>query len=179
MQELFIVYKYGELSPQDPKSSMSLTYYLAIIGTDDSPIYELVFSSFKGSNPGTAAFLPNIDKVLPFIANLALDLVDDAHWLSPNLYLGKVDAFYGLLVNAYLTQGNLKFVLCHDGGQTADGVSAPVTQSKHDDVAIRQFFVDVHDLTTKCVMNPFYNVNDAITSPDFDYKVKVLAKKYL
>jgi len=31
----------------------------------------------------------------------------------------------------------------------------------------------------KCLLNPFYSVNDAILSPEFDLKVKLLARKYL
>lgn len=86
-------------------------------------------------------------------------------WSTQVLNLGKIDQFYGINISAYLTQGSIKFVLCYD--------------SNKDENSIRQFFQDVNELYVKILMNPFYNVNDAILVPEFDYKVKLLAKKYL
>lgn len=169
-------------------------YYLVIIGTTDTPVYEVIFPSFKsGTTQSTSqtpvTFPANIEQMLPFVANLALDLVDDAQWLSNSLYLSKVDTFYGLVVNAFVTQGNIKFLICYDNGSgsvlesgstsLSSSSAATSSSSKHDDAAIRQFFIDLQDLYVKCSLSPFYNVNDAITSPDFDLKVKLLAKKHL
>jgi len=157
------------------------SYYFSIIGTTDSPLYELEFSSFKASSfsgssngtwlPGRSQFAPNIREMLPFISNSSLDLIEELQW-STNLFsLGKIDSFYGLSVSAYLSQGNIKFILCYDTGNG--------TALKSDDNAIKQFFIESHDLYTKCLLNPFYKVNDPIVSPDFDLKIKLLAKKYL
>lgn len=159
-------------------------YYFVIVGTTDTPVYEVIFPSFKSGSHSPGAFPSNIEQMLPFVANLALDLVQDAQWLTNSLYLSKVDTFYGLVVNAYVTQGNIKFLLCYDNGTNSvlDAGSTSLSSSstsKHDDAAIRQFFIDIHDLYVKCSLSPFYNVNDAITSPDFDLKVKLLAKKHL
>lgn len=44
---------------------------------------------------------------------------------------------------------------------------------------IRNFFQEVYDLYTKCLMNPFYEVDMPITSFTFEQKVKSIAKKYL
>lgn len=49
----------------------------------------------------------------------------------------------------------------------------------HNEEPIRQFFFDVYDLYVKTLLSPFYFVNQPITSPVFDQKVRVLAKKYL
>ncbi|KAK6201349.1 uncharacterized protein RJT21DRAFT_34604 [Scheffersomyces amazonensis] len=159
------------------------SYYLTIIGTRDNPLYEVEFSSFKpnssstsssasaSSIPGRAQFAPDVREILPFIANSSLDIIDDSQWSTSNFNLGRVDSFYGLVVNAFITQGNVKFVLCYDNVGSG-------TNSKYDDNLIRQFFIDVNDLYVKCLLNPFYRVNDAIVSPEFDIKVKLLARKY-
>ncbi|EGW34708.1 uncharacterized protein SPAPADRAFT_132846 [Spathaspora passalidarum NRRL Y-27907] len=156
------------------------SYYLAIIGTRDNPIYELEFASFKNTTilsspstpntpppiPGKARFAPNVKELLPFIANSSLDLIEDAQFTSNQLNLGKIDTFYGISINAFITPGNIKFVLCYDGNVKEEN-------------SIRSFFNEINELYVKTLLNPFYAVNDAIISPEFDLKVKQLARKYL
>lgn len=161
------------------------SYYFAMIGTRDNPLYEAEFSSFKNASsssaspgstssviagasqqlPGKSQFTASTKELLPFIANASLDIIEEQMWSTQVLNLGKIDQFYGINISAYLTQGSIKFVLCYD--------------SNKDENSIRQFFQDVNELYVKILMNPFYNVNDAILVPEFDYKVKLLAKKYL
>lgn len=160
--------------------SFMSSYYFTIIGTRDNPVYELEFSSFKGAPssqvvPGVSQFSASVKEILPFISHSSLDLIEDSQWTLNQFYLGKIDLFYGLLVNAFITQGNIKFVLCFD----ANGNTGPFPSSKNDDNSIKQFFSEAYDLYTKCLLNPFYSVNDAITSPDFDMRLKSLARKYL
>ncbi|CUM67852.1 uncharacterized protein PRCAT00005561001 [Priceomyces carsonii] len=160
------------------------SYYFTIIGTRDNPLYELEFSTFKGNGtaqqlqyiPGKTQFSPSIREILPFISNSSLDLIEDAQWSTNQFYLGKVESFYGLLVNAFITQGNIKFILCYDlNGPGTNGTGL----QKHDENSIKQFFIETNELYVKCLMNPFYSVNDAICSPDFDLRIKLLARKYL
>ncbi|CAK9438784.1 uncharacterized protein LODBEIA_P30080 [Lodderomyces beijingensis] len=185
------------------------SYYLAIVGTRENPLYEVEFSSFKSSTsstisssstsvsssitsqampssnavshnvnnssgsinkepvhvPGKSQFPPSTKELLPFIASSSLDVIEDQQWSTQLLNLGKIDQFYGISISAYITQGNIKFILCYD--------------SNKEENSIRQFFQDINDLYVKALMNPFYNVNDAMVSPDFDLKVKLIAKKYL
>lgn len=152
------------------------SYYFTIIGTRDNPLYELEFSSFKNPTSQVAGephFSPQVKELLPFISNSSLDLIEDAQWLTSNFNLGKVDYFYGLSVNGFVTQGSIKFVLCYDSnGSAGEGIS------KHDDNSIKQFFSEAYDLYVKALLNPFYAVNDPLVSPDFDYRVKTLARKY-
>ncbi|EAZ63358.1 Transport protein particle 20 kDa subunit (TRAPP 20 kDa subunit) [Scheffersomyces stipitis CBS 6054] len=157
------------------------SYYFSIIGTRDNPLYEVEFSSFKSSSsssstpPGISQFTDSVKEILPFVSNSSLDLIEDAQWSTSQFNLGRIDSFYGLLVYAFITQGNIKFILCFESSTTNNG---NVTQ-KYDENSIKQFFIEINDLYVKCLLNPFYAVNDAITSPDFDLKVKLLAKKYL
>lgn len=45
--------------------------------------------------------------------------------------------------------------------------------------AVKNFFVDVYDGWVKTIMNPFYVVDDRVTSPIFRQRVASAAKKYL
>ncbi|EGV64166.1 TRAPP subunit [Yamadazyma tenuis] len=150
------------------------SYYFTIIGTNDTPLYELEFASFKlgGSGasqvPGKSQFSNNVKEILPFVTHSSIDLIEDVQWNNNQFYLGKVDSFYGLSVNAFVTQGNIKFIICYDNGN-----------GRYDENAIRQFFMETNELYVKELMDPFYSVNDALTSPDFDLRIKLLAKKYL
>lgn len=149
------------------------SYYFSIIGTNDNPLYELEFSSFKLNQaiPGKSTFSNNIKELLPFITHSSLDLIEDNQWVDNQFNLGKIDSFYGLLVNAFVTQGNIKFIICYESSNNSNG--------KYDENSIKQFFMEVNELYVKCLMNPFYSVNSPITSPEFDLKIKLLAKKYL
>ncbi|CCH43608.1 Trafficking protein particle complex subunit 2 [Wickerhamomyces ciferrii] len=100
----------------------------------------------------------------PFILHSSLDIVEDIQWKTSQLYLKTIDNFYGYYISGFLTSGNIKFLLIHE--------------TKNEE-SIRQFFNDLNDLYVKVLLNPFYKVNDAITSPVFDLKVKGFAKKYL
>lgn len=177
-----------------------MSYYFTIIGTRDNPLYEVELLSFKNASnlasttsmssaaasastsitagvasaaqegsegfvPGRSQFTQSTRELLPFIANSSIDLIEDQMWSNSMLNLGKIDQFYGISISAYLTQGQIKFILCYD--------------SNKEEISIKQFFQDVNDLYVKTLMNPFYKVNDAIISPDFDFKVKLIAKKYL
>lgn len=156
------------------------SYYFTIIGTRDNPLYELEFSSFKSTSssqtPGCPNFSPNLKEILPFITNSSLDIIEDVQWTTNQFNLGKIDSFYGLQINAFITQGNIKLVLCHDltTGSGGSGLLA-----KSDENSIRQFFMEANEIYVKCLLNPFYSVNDAIISPEFDVKMKMLARKYL
>ncbi|QBM87988.1 Sedlin, N-terminal conserved region [Metschnikowia aff. pulcherrima] len=152
------------------------SYYLTIIGTRDNPVYELEFSSFKNSPssaiPGEARFGAKVKELLPFISNASLDIVEDTQWQTSGFNLGKVDSFYGVLVHAFITQGNIKLVLCSD-------TNPENTSGKQDETAIRHLFSEIYDLYVKALLNPFCAVNDPIVLPDFDLRVKSLARKYL
>lgn len=161
------------------------SYYFTIIGTRDNPLYELEFSSFKTSSssiPGEPHFAPKVKELLPFIANSSLDLVEDSQWLTNAFNLGRIDSFGGILVNAFITQGNVKFLLCYDNQSTSsstlESVISSTSGSKQDESSVKHFFYDAYDLYVKALLNPFCSANDPLVSPDFDYKLKTIARKY-
>ncbi|RPA75513.1 Sedlin [Ascobolus immersus RN42] len=140
------------------------SFYFVILGTKDNPLYEAEFGTFKQGGDGVSRFREEQRHMNQFIAHASLDIVEEIQWNNQSMYLKVVDKFYGVLVSCFLTAGNIKFLLLHE--------------VKSED-AIRNFFTDVYDLYTKTLMNPFYSVNQTITSPIFDQRVKQVAKKYL
>ncbi|CDK27755.1 unnamed protein product [Kuraishia capsulata CBS 1993] len=141
-----------------------MSYYFAMIGTKDNPIYELEIGTYKQSGDGTPKFPTEMKELNPFIVHSALDIVEEVQWKNNQLYLKTIDSFYGYQVSAYVTPGNVKFMLLHD-------VKA--------EESIRQFFIEINDLYVKMLLSPFYNFNESIKSGSFDMRVRLLAKKYL
>ncbi|KAJ2056979.1 TRAPP subunit [Coemansia sp. S146] len=133
---------------------MSSTYYFAIVGTNDSPLYETEL----GVQRDESKYLNQ------FIVHAALDLVDDAQFMSTACYLKTIDRYNDWNVSAYVTPSNTRLMLLHE--------------TKADD-AIRLFFTDCHELYLKTLLNPFYEPNTPIQSQAFGIKVNMLAKKYL
>jgi hypothetical protein len=56
----------------------------------------------------------------------------------------------------------IQFLLVHDG--------------RNEDT-VRVFFLEVHEIFVKHSLNPFTDVDAAITSPAFDKRVRALAKR--
>lgn len=83
------------------------SYYLAIIGTKDSPIYELEFGTHRQGGDGISRFPPEIKELSPFILHSSLDVVEDAQWQSNALYLKVIDNFYSYMVSAFVTGGSM------------------------------------------------------------------------
>ncbi|KAJ1754191.1 TRAPP subunit [Coemansia sp. RSA 2523] len=133
---------------------MSATYYFAIVGSADSPLYEAEFGVQRNENK----------HLHQFVVHAALDLVEDALFTTNACYLKIVDTYNDWNVSAYVTPSNVRLMLLHE-------VKA--------EEAIRTFFVDCHELFVKTLTNPFYDPSMPIQSQAFDAKVHSLAKKYL
>lgn len=159
-----------------------MSYYLAIVGTNDSPIYELELGTHRQGGDGSAKFSPEMKELNPFVVHAALDIVEDVQWNTSGLYLKAVDNFYSYMISAFVTPGSK----CkrareeHERGRrlTLDVKIMLLHDTKNED-SIRQLFNDVYDLYVKTLLSPFYFVNQPITSPVFDQKVRALARKYL
>ncbi|KAG2013899.1 hypothetical protein CC2G_010763 [Coprinopsis cinerea AmutBmut pab1-1] len=102
--------------------------------------------------------------VIQMIANASLDAIEDVMRKENAMYLKSVDKFNEWTVSAFITPGNMKFLLLHDG--------------KNDD-GIRSFFMEVWELYVKTTLNPFHTAHTAIRSAVFDGRVRACAKKYL
>jgi trafficking protein particle complex subunit 2 len=75
-----------------------------------------------------------------------------------------VDDYNGLKVSAFVTPGQVRFLLLHE---------------KKDDDGIKNFFNEVHELYIKVLLNPFYNINTPIQARGFGERVRAVARKRL
>ncbi|KAF9914455.1 TRAPP subunit [Lobosporangium transversale] len=146
------------------------TCYFVMIGTKDNPIYEAEFVSVTTarSSSGTSG-IPEAKKeefrhLNQFIAHSALDMIEDIQWSTNQMYLKSIDKFNERFISAYLTAGNIKLLLLHDAKS---------------EESIRNFFNDCYELYIKTLLNPFYEPNSIISSPAFDAKVRLSAKRCL
>ncbi|KAJ2296466.1 TRAPP subunit, partial [Coemansia sp. RSA 2706] len=97
------------------------TYYFAIVGSADSPLYEADFGVQRTENK----------HLHQFVVHAALDLVEDALFANTACYLKAVDSYNDWIVSAYVTPSNVRLMLLHE------------VKSEE---AIRSFFVDCHEL---------------------------------
>ncbi|CAG2104771.1 unnamed protein product [Medioppia subpectinata] len=143
-------------------SSSGFSYYVVIVGQSDNPIYELEYSTKTGGEKGS-----DHRYLTQFIAQAALDLVDEYVFTTNNMYLKCVDKFNEWFVTAFVgSNQTIRFLLLH---------SSP----KIDDNNIKSLFHDLYELYTKFAVNPLYQHHSQIRSNLFDKKAHLLAKKYL
>lgn len=142
-----------------------MSYYFTIIGTDDTPVYELEIGTYHQSGNGTPHLPKELREMEQFIVNSSLDILQDKQFKNNKIFTKDLDSLYGYQICSYLTQGNGKFMI--------------LTDLKNREESIRQFFIEIHELYVKNLLNPFYQINAPITSELFDSRVRTLAKRYL
>ena len=76
--------------------------------------------------------------------------------------LHAVDRVYDQTVSAFLSAGNIKFMLLHEGRNEDN---------------IRTFFNEVHAMYVQFLMNPFYEYQTPIVSQQFDKRVRAFARR--
>ncbi|KAF9779494.1 Sedlin [Thelephora terrestris] len=102
--------------------------------------------------------------VIQMIANASLDAIEEVMRRENVMYLKSVDKFNEWIVSAFVTAGNMKFIILHE--------------TKNDD-GIKVFFNDLWELYVKTAMNPFHTAHTPIRSTVFDSRVRASAKKNL
>ncbi|ORX58979.1 Sedlin [Hesseltinella vesiculosa] len=134
------------------------SYYFAIVGVTDNPIYETEII------PSSRSSRDDHKHLNQFIVHAALDVVEEVQWNTQAMFLKSIDRFNEYFVSCFVTAGNVKLMLLHD--------------QKSED-SIKNFFNEVYEQYIKVLLNPFYEKNSLITNGQFDQKVKASARRYL
>lgn len=174
-----------------------MSYYFAIISPTDKPVFELTFGTSKAGGDGIARFRNGETSryMNQFIVHAALDVVEEAQWLTPNLWLKVIDQYVPTHshVSCFITGTNVRFMLLHQpttppaastigsrSSSTISSTSIPQNPtSPQTEEAIRQFMTEVFELWVKTLMSPFYRVGNPIVSPVFRQRVTAAGRKWL
>ncbi|KAK3357729.1 Sedlin [Lasiosphaeria hispida] len=170
-----------------------MSYYFAIIGTQDNPLFEYEFGTSKQGGDGQPRFSEQARHLNQFILHSSLDIVEEVQWTSNQLYLKAIDKFFNNYISCFLTAGNTKFLLLHQptGGGAAAGpggnssntrsstsIGANPTSAATEE-AVKNFMGEVYENYVKATMSPFYKVNMEIRSLVFRARVAAAGRKYL
>ena len=98
-----------------------------------------------------------------FILHSSLDMLHTVVWNNPSTYLKNIDRFNALQVSAFVTPGGMTFLLLHSG---------------KNEETMKNFFTDVNEVYVKYLMNPFAVYDSPIVSPQFDMRIRSLAKMH-
>jgi len=63
-----------------------MSYYFAIIGTQDNPLFEYEFGTSKQGGDGQSRFTEQTRHLNQFILHSSLDIVEEVQWTSKELY---------------------------------------------------------------------------------------------
>lgn len=103
-----------------------MSFYFAIIGTKDNPLFEQEFGSSKAGSDGLAKFPEQARHMNQFIVHSSLDIVEEVQWGNGQMlvfpsntqkksfdvisrYLKCIDRFYNNYVSCFLTGGSMTF----------------------------------------------------------------------
>ncbi|KAJ4419335.1 TRAPP subunit [Gnomoniopsis sp. IMI 355080] len=162
-----------------------MSYYFAIIGTQDNPLFEHEFGTSKQGGDGLSRFSDQARHLNQFILHSSLDVVEEVQWNNGQMYLKIIDKFFNNYISCFVTGANVKFLLLHQPIGSGTGASRSSTSiaanptSAATEEAIKNFFVEVYENWVKAVMSPFYKVNMEVKSPIFRQRVVAAGKKYL
>ncbi|CAJ2506175.1 Uu.00g003050.m01.CDS01 [Anthostomella pinea] len=101
-----------------------MSYYFAIVGTQDNPLFEYEFGTSKQGGDGQSRFGEQARHMNQFIAHSSLDIVEEVQWGTGQMYLKHVDKFFNSHISAYVTAGNVKFLLLHQPPQSTNTTSS-------------------------------------------------------
>lgn len=135
-------------------------YYFVIINEHDMALYE---KEWANSTNNESTDMQDRRHLNQLIAHAALDLIDEHIKLSNQMYLKRIDKFNEYIVSAFVTASGIRFLVLHD---------------KHNDDAIRHFFVEVYEAFIKQSMNPLYKHGEKIYSIRFNQRVENIGRRY-
>ena len=88
-----------------------MSYYFAIVGTKDNPIFTYEFGTSRGGGDGFSRFSDEARTLNQFIVHSSLDIVEEVIWTTGAMYLRHIDRFQHALVSCFVTGTGMKFLL--------------------------------------------------------------------
>ena len=68
----------------------NMSFYFAIIGTKDNPLFELEFGTSKAGGDGVSRFREEQRHLNQFIVHSSLDIVEEVQWGSGSMYVKRI-----------------------------------------------------------------------------------------
>lgn len=90
-----------------------MSYYFAIIGTQDNPLFEYEFGTSKQGGDGMAHFPDDSRHLNQLVLHSSLDMVEEMQWATGHMYLKLVDKVFQSYISCLVTPSNVKFLLLH------------------------------------------------------------------
>ncbi|KAL4879006.1 Sedlin [Aspergillus karnatakaensis] len=117
-----------------------MSYYFTILSPTDVPLFNIAFGTSKSGGDGIARFrFPDAAQntyMTQFIIHSSLDMLEEAQWMSGNMYLKHIDTYppASSYISAFLTPSGTRFVLLHQPPQPnlpsgAAGISGSMSLS--------------------------------------------------
>ncbi|PHH62933.1 hypothetical protein CDD81_6566 [Ophiocordyceps australis] len=167
-----------------------MSYYFAIVGAQDNPLFEYEFGTSKQGGDGQSRFTDQLRHLNQFILHSSLDIAEEVQWAHGQMYLKCIDKFFNNYMSCFVTGANVKFLLLHQpsapvptgtsgsSSRASTAIGANPTSTATEE-AIKLFFNEVYENWVKAVMNPFYKANTPVRSPTFRARVAAAGRKYL
>ena len=171
-----------------------MSYYFVVVSPTDTPLFEYTFGTSKGGGTGQAHFRNGESSryMNQFIIHAAIDIVEEAQWLTPNMWLKVIDHYAptNSHISCFMTGTNVRFMLLHQpSGPVTVGASRASTLSSSSiamnptspqtEDAIRQFMTEIYEIWVKTLINPFYKIGNEVKSPIFRARVAAAGRKWL
>ncbi|RCI08548.1 hypothetical protein L249_8775 [Ophiocordyceps polyrhachis-furcata BCC 54312] len=167
-----------------------MSYYLAIIGAHDNPLFEHEFGTSKQGGDGQSRFTDQLRHLNQFILHSSLDIAEEVQWAHGQMYLKCIDKFFNNYISCFVTGANVKFLLLHQPSASSSSSSSTASSrpstaiganptSPATEEAVKMFFVEVYENWVKAIMSPFYKTNSEVRSPVFRARVTAAGRKYL
>ncbi|KAJ4153363.1 hypothetical protein LMH87_009853 [Akanthomyces muscarius] len=163
-----------------------MSYYFAIVGTQDNPLFEYEFGTSKQGGDGQSRFTDQVRHLNQIILHSSLDVVEEVQWSQGQMYLKCIDKFFNNYISCFVTGAGAKFLLLHQppapnpsgSSRSSTAIGANPTSPATEE-AIKMFFAEVYENWVKAIMNPFYKQNMEVRSPVFRARVAAAGRKYL
>ncbi|KAG6313375.1 hypothetical protein E4U22_001004 [Claviceps purpurea] len=163
-----------------------MSYYFAIVGAQDNPLFEYEFGTSKQGGDGQSRFNDQLRHLNQLILHSSLDIAEEVQWAHGQMYLKVIDKLFNNYISCFVTGANAKFLLLHQptmpistsSSRSSTAIGANPTSPATEE-AIKMFFTEVYDNWVKAIMNPFYKANMEVTSPVFKQRVAAAGRKYL